>query len=221
MGYSVSATDASFDSLDNLYTAPIHAICYRIVVTTLALFLLVASLSVEAYNNPANDGIGMQPRIELIDYGNKDLMGVGFTDSQIVIKRERVQIYALEVSELWQRQATFGRLLQSFYANFDDGQTDMDRFVPVFNMISEEISSLRIKYAFVDVSRSTGLIDFNLNLEEGVFLSIAKNVEEDMNNVMFTIARNQQTVAIDEMPLSELILRVKDVMTRMKEVSRA
>ena len=86
----------------------------------------------------------------------------------------------------------------------------------LFKTMAGPLSQLTIKDAFVDVSRKKGMIDFNLNLEKGIFLSVAKRTDEISDDVMFTIARNHETLVIDEMPISELMPKVSEIIMELK-----
>jgi len=116
----------------------------------------------------------------------------------------------------WQRKVSARKLQDSFYENFDDNQDDIDRFLPMFKAMSRELSRLPIEEVFVDVSRKKGMIDFNLSMQEGVFLSVAKTLDEKSDNVMFSIARNHNTLVIDEMPLRGLMKKVVNVVAQLK-----
>ena len=93
---------------------------------------------------------------------------------------------------------------------------DIGDFMSLFKTMAGPLSQLTIKDAFVDVSRKKGMIDFNLNLEKGIFLSVAKRTDEISDDVMFTIARNHETLVIDEMPISELMPKVSEIIMELK-----
>lgn len=111
---------------------------------------------------------------------------------------------------------SLAKMVESFLNNFDEGQCDIERFNPLFYKVADKLNCLKIEYAFVDVSRKRGVIDFNLYLEEGIFLSVAKEIDEPSDDVMFTIVRNYKTIAIGEMPLDDLITKVKSIITKLK-----
>lgn len=222
MTFTVSSTDNSITSLESLYTAPIKTVGYRIKVAALAFLLFVASLNADAYDANANPNVGSKQVIELVANDlNQDQYRHHSTGIPISINREYYKLLAKSVYAIGKWNASFNMLRESFYANFNEGQTDMDHFSPSFRSIARELSKFRIEYAFVDISRKRDLIDFNLDLEDDLFLSVARNVKELSDSVMFTIARKHKTLAIGEMPFQELVSKVAEVITQLKEVSLA
>lgn len=221
MDYIVSTTDTSFSSLENLYTAPIKTIGYKLKVAALAFFLFVSSMNWEAYGMESHFRQETQQTTEFVDAWRGPSHEAMFCSFDVELNQVEYKLYARQVSAMWQRQENLNKLRESFYANFDKGQADVDHFSPSFNLLANELSNLTINYAFVDVSRKKDLIDFNMDLEEGVFLSVAKKLDEPSEEVMFSIARNRKTLVVDEMLIKDLIMKVSDVMDQLKSVSRA
>ena len=220
MVFTVSLNDNSVTSLESLYSAPIKTVGYTIRVATLAFLLFVASLNADAYDAKAHPGADSKQVIEYV------LNSIRHDQScpagiPIAFNKEYYKLFAKSVNVIGQRNETYNLLRESFYANFNEGQSDMDHFAPSFRSLAKELCKIKIDYAFVDISRKKDLIDFNLDLEEGLFMSVAKEIEEDSDNVMFSIARMHKTLAIGEMPLYELMTKVAEVMTQLKEVSLA
>lgn len=89
----------------------------------------------------------------------------------------------------------------------------MEKFLPMFRELASQLSRLKIKDAFVDVGKRKGIIDFNLYLENGLFLSVARtfSFEEDDEDVMFAIGRNGRTLVLDMAPLSELMGKMAEI----------
>ena len=114
----------------------------------------------------------------------------------------------------------FDKLYKSFSESFNDSQDDVERFEPLFMKIANELKCLNICSAFVDVSRKKNLIDFNLNLENGLFLSVASNVEEPTDDVMFSLAMNHKTIVINMMPLKEVVERTIEIMSQIKNIEK-
>lgn len=217
MTFTVSTADSSFSSLENLYSAPIENIGRKIKVTALAFLLFVASLNADAYDTTEHLVNDTKQKMEWVvreQYHN--VVGSLFTDVQIAPGHDSYKLRGWKASDIWQQAEAYRVLRQSFYANFNEGQNDLEHFTPLFISMAKELRKLRIGYAFVDVSRKKDLIDFNLDLDEGIFLSVAKSVKEETDSVMFTIARKQKTLAYDEMSLSELVTKVSDVITELK-----
>lgn len=218
MDFTVSTVDASFDSIENLYTAPVKTVGRRVRVATLAFCLIVSAMNDETYGAEHYSTNGGQETTVLTDFGRHFYPNTQYTDVPIKLNKEVLKVQARPVSASWQRLERMDKLRESFYANFDEKQSDIDRFAPMFKEMANKLSVLKIDYSFVDVSRKKSMIDFNLNLEEGIFLSVAKSIEESSEDVMFTIARNQKILVIDEMPLSDLVGRVVNVTKQLKSV---
>lgn len=215
MAFTVVTEETTIDNLNNLYSAPVSMIGHKIRVTALALSLVVTSIDAQADEmGKFQVKIDNSPRIEIVDnslFTNSLLSGI-----PVSINQMDYTVLVRENPLPWQRKLAARKLQDSFYENFDDNQDDIERFLPVFKSITMELSRLPIVEVFVDVSRKKGMIDFNLNLQEGVFLSVAKTVDETSDNVMFSIARNHNTLVIDEMPLPELMQKVVNVVAQLK-----
>lgn len=207
--FTTLTPDMSFGSLQQLYNEPKRKLYYELKVTRLALVLFVTPISANAYNAKFDAERNKKAHIEVAE-------GSHFSFQKIFIGDETIQIQVRVASAWWQRQETFRVLFESFNENFENGKQDISHFLPLFRSMAGQLSQLTIKEAFVDVSYKKELIDFNLNLEKGVFLSVAKRTDEMSEDVMFTIARNHQTLVIDEMPLKELIQRVSEIMLELK-----
>ncbi len=218
MAFTVATDETRFDNLDNLYTAPASTIGHKIRVTALALFLVVTSIDAQADDmGKFQAKIDNSPQIEMFEkklFSNSLLSGI-----PVSINQTDYTVLVRENPLPWQRKVAARKLQDSFYENFDDNQDDIDCFLPLFKTVSRELSRLPIEEVFVDVSRKKGMIDFNLNMQEGVFLSVAKAIDETSDNVMFSIARNHNTLVIDEMPLRELMRKVVNVIAQLKTLA--
>lgn len=218
MAFTVATDETKFDSLDNLYSAPVSTIGHKIRVTALALFLVVTSIDAQADDMGKFQvkRIDNSPLIEKVEKGFFSNSFLSDSDITVSINQIGFTVLVRENPLPWQRKVSARKLQDSFYENFDDNQDDIDRFLPMFKAMSRELSRLPIEEVFVDVSRKKGMIDFNLSMQEGVFLSVAKTLDETSDNVMFSIARNHNTLVIDEMPLRGLMKKVVNVVAQLK-----
>lgn len=218
MAFTVATDETKFDSLDNLYSAPVSTIGHKIRVTALALFLVVTSIDAQADDMGKFQvkRIDNSPLIEKVEKGFFSNSFLSDSDITVSINQIGFTVLVRENPLPWQRKVSARKLQDSFYENFDDNQDDIDRFLPMFKAMSRELSRLPIEEVFVDVSRKKGMIDFNLSMQEGVFLSVAKTLDEKSDNVMFSIARNHNTLVIDEMPLRGLMKKVVNVVAQLK-----
>ena len=220
MAFTVITEETKFDSLDNLYSAPVSTIGHKIRVTALALFLVVTSIDAQGDDDMGKfqvKKIDNSPKIEMVD--NSLFTNPFFSGIPISLNQTDYTVLVRENPLPWQRKVAARKLQDSFYENFDDIQDDIERFRPVFKAVSRELSRLPIEEVFVDVSRKKNMIDFNLNLQEGVFLSVAKTVDETSDNVLFSIARNHNTLVIDEMPLRDLMRKIENVVAQLKTLA--
>ena len=112
-----------------------------------------------------------------------------------------------------EQKKMYDRLLSSFEQNFDISSTDKEHFMETFNVLADALCVLNIEDIFVDVGRKIDIIDFNLTLSRGLFLSVAKHTYNDTDEVMFSIAREHKTLIIDEIPLPDLIVNLKKIST--------
>ena len=211
MQFTITAADVSYNSIESLYTAPIRAISRKIKVATLAFLLFVGSMDTGAIESKTYIESDVKAQVEISDFRNLLSNESMFSDLEVVLKQNDVKVFARMLAVFQQRKESMDILCKSFVENFDDGQTDIERFSPLFKTMSAQLCELKIDDAFVDVSRKRDLIDFNLNLENGYFLSVAKTLSETDNSVMFAIAKDQQTLVVDEMPLADLIREVKEI----------
>lgn len=221
MNFTAKTADISIDSLEQLYSAPVKSSGHKVRVAAFSFFLIVSSINAEDYDFDHFASNGGHQTTELLDRSNKFVPNSLIYDVPVSFDQPLYRVFARQVSARWQRQESLDKLCDSFYANFIKGQMDVERFFPLFKNMAKELRNLKINYVFVDVSRKKNMIDFNLSLDEGLFLSVAQVLNEPMENVMFTIARNNKTIVIDEMPLKELVRKVADVESQLKSVPRS
>lgn len=209
IGYTTITSDSGFGSLSQLYNAPQRKIGYELKVAGLAIMLFVTPISIGAYKSILSDDHFEKSKMEFVERSH-------YTFQRITLGQQIVNVKVQPTAAWLQRQETVGFLFESFSENFGKGKQDIGDFMSLFKTMAGPLSQLTIKDAFVDVSRKKGMIDFNLNLEKGIFLSVAKRTDEISDDVMFTIARNHETLVIDEMPISELMPKVSEIIMELK-----
>ena len=213
MDYNFSSTD-NWGSLENLYNITVKTV-RAIKVAGVAIVLYFTSLNANATVNNYSSGIDTQTKMELMD--NTYL--VNMEDGQFTVDSSDYKLTALMTSVVAQQFEALTKLYESFYENFEDYQDDIEHFQPLFIKMSNELKRLKISETFVDVSRKKNMIDFNLNLEEGLFLSVASSVDNTTDEVMFSVARNHKTLVIDMMPLKEVVDKAVEVLSELKNVT--
>lgn len=111
----------------------------------------------------------------------------------------------------------FDKLYKSFNENFKNNKQNIEHFKPLFTKMADELKQLNVIDVFVDVSFKNNIIDFNLSLEEGLFLSVASSVDDTTDEVMFYVARNRNTLVIDTIQLKEVVHKVNDILYELKK----
>ena len=215
MDYNFSSTD-NWANLEDLYNIPVKII-RTIKVAGIAIFLSFTSLNANATDNNYNSDIDTRTKMELIDAN----YNAEIKDGQFTVNLSDYKLTALMTSVVTQQLESLTKLYESFFENFEDDQGDIEHFQPLFIKISNELKRLKIDETFVDISRKKNMIDFNLNLEEELFLSVASSVDNTTDEVMFSVARNHKTLVIDIMPLSEVVDRAINVLSQLKNVARS
>lgn len=214
MDYNFSSTD-NWANLEDLYNIPVKII-RKIKVAGIAIFLSFTSLNANATDNNYNSDIDTRTKTEFIDANYNAVI----KDGLFTVNLSDYKLTALMTSVVTQQLESLTKLYESFFENFEDDQGDIELFQPLFIKMSNELKRLKIDEPFVDVSRKKNMIDFNLNLEEGLFLSVASEVDNTTDEVMYSVARNHKTLVIDMMPLKEVVDRVVEVLSELKNVAR-
>lgn len=104
---------------------------------------------------------------------------------------------------------SFVILYISFVKNFEGKEESLNKFLPTFSKIADKLKELRIKDAFVDVSFKKDLVDFNIILDNGLFLSVASNIDNSSDEVMYSIAKNHQTISIGIIDIGDIICEIR------------
>ena len=95
-------------------------------------------------------------------------------------------------------------LRHSFLENFNDDSSDLSYFEETFIKIADVLGELAIKECFVDVSHKEKTIDFNLMLENDYFLSVRVDIEGTTDELMYSIAKDHNTIIIGVDSLNEI-----------------
>ncbi len=211
--YSVVTAEQSFSCLEELYTPPETSIRQKIQIAACALFLYMLPMNPIPYSAQVdNAAINAMQQTEWLKENNGILVSFNQEDYCVVVK---------DVASDWQQKDVYKKLYDSFWANFDGIMNDnSERFFTVFQNMAHQLCKLQIKDVFVDVGIRKSLIDFNLLLEDGLFLSVARHLYEETDDVMFTIDRNERTLVIDVMPLKELMDKVLQIEAELKAVKQ-
>lgn len=100
---------------------------------------------------------------------------------------------------------------KAYLENFKNDTTDdaAVKFMTCFLKLRNVLSKLNsITGCVIDISKKKELIDFNIYLGNDIFLSVAKDINEKDEDVMYTIARKHKTLAIGIINVQELVDKV-------------
>lgn len=111
---------------------------------------------------------------------------------------------------------TFYRIIKSYLENFKE-KDDSEDFLFAFCSMAFDVCKLPAKEVFVDVSRKKRLVDINLTLDNGVFLSVAKEVGDETDVVMYSVARNNITLDIGEMPIKSVVEKTANALKHIEK----
>lgn len=209
--YTMSTSVQEYGNLQSLYSEPQRSNSYKLKVARLALILFVTPIALGSFNVNSITKPDSISQIKLTDRSYSSIQ-------HFFLGAGSISVPISSCSAWWQRGETNRLLYKSFYDNFSNGQPDIFVFMPLFKELAGQLCQLTIKDVFVDVSHKKRLIDFNLNLEKDIFLSVAKRTDEFSDDVMFSIARNHQTLVIGEMPLGQLMQKVKDIIMELNAI---
>ena len=89
------------------------------------------------------------------------------------------------------------KILESFEKNFNETNRHLKNdYLSLFNPMADALCVYDIKDVFVDVGFKKGIVDINVFMEDGWFLSIAKTFDNEGDEVMFTIEKKEKTLDI-------------------------
>lgn len=103
----------------------------------------------------------------------------------------------------------------TFESQFKASDTDREVFRVAYDKLADVVANWGVLDSFVDVSRSRRVIDFNLVLAHDIFVSVATLLDDDKEDVMFSIARNGRTLVIDKLPLAMLNDKILGMMDEL------
>ena len=115
-------------------------------------------------------------------------------------------------------------LFNSFKQNFESEEEIRQCFqiLNCFKWMSEKLENLLwdCKDCFVDLSKKKNFIDINLYFGD-LFFSVAKTATdpEGDEDVMYTVDRNQRTLAIGIMNIDEFIKNANEVMNEFSKMA--
>ena len=91
----------------------------------------------------------------------------------------------------------------------------------VFERLAWELSLLcdYIKDVYIDLGYKAGMVDFNLWLREEIHLSIARSfdIDDDIDNVYFSISRNENILVINIIDINKLIESIIEIFDDFKK----
>ena len=142
----------------------------------------------------------------------------------VTLKQDKMQIFpgmgrCEEYRLTLENFKTFGKITESFLSNFEEEDYNSDVYAYAFLDMVLDLCQLPANDAFVDVSRKKRLIVINFTLDDGLFLSVAKNVDDKTNVVMYSVSRNHKTLAVGEFSVKKIVEKTKQVLKELKETN--
>lgn len=126
----------------------------------------------------------------------------------------------------------YDKLYESFAKNFDGGEIDGE-YLAVFEKIASQISRLEIFDCFVDVGKKKRIVDFNILLPNGIFISVCRYLDSigqiyelegggevvvDDETVFYSIEREEKTLSIGIIHLDEFIWKMLEIQRDFREL---
>ena len=128
----------------------------------------------------------------------------------------------------------YDKLYESFAKNFDGGEIDGE-YLAVFEKIASQISRLEIFDCFVDVGKKKRIVDFNILLPNGIFISVCRYLDStgqvyelegggevvvDDETVFYSIEREEKTLSIGIIHLDEFTEKMLEIQKEFKEINK-
>jgi len=127
---------------------------------------------------------------------------------------------------------SYDKLYESFAKNFDGGEIDGE-YLAVFEKIASKISRLEILDCVIDVGKKKRMIDFNVHLPNGIFISVCRYLDStgqvyelegggevvvDDETVFYSIEREERTLSIGIIHLDEFIGKMLEIQRDFREL---
>lgn len=92
------------------------------------------------------------------------------------------------------------------------------KFDRVFEQIASQLCRIEFNESFVDVGVKKRIVDFNLYFDDDVYLSVSRCIDDETDDVMYSIARKNRTLSIGILPLNELVDKMREVMKELEQL---
>ena len=101
----------------------------------------------------------------------------------------------------------FAKLQESFNQNIEDKEAIASNF----KRIANQLCQIEVKEALVQYNSYDEALDIQILLKDGVVLSLSQFVGESEELVDFTISNNNKVLVCGEMPIQELVNKIKEL----------
>lgn len=121
---------------------------------------------------------------------------------------------------------SYDKFYNSFKQNFGDGEEIGDDFLNVFEKIARQLDRLEVLDCIIDVGKKKRMIDFNVYLPNGIFISVCRYLDStgqvyelegggevvvDDETVFYSIDRDERTLSIGIIHLDEFIRKMLEI----------
>ena len=109
------------------------------------------------------------------------------------------------------QSSIYKSLKDSFEKNFIDKDEDVGVWKSLFDEIVEKLEPVEIEHGYVDIGFKKKIIDFNLCLNDKWFMSIAKTLDDESEEVMFTIDKDGKTLVIGWSSIDDVLSKYNEL----------
>ena len=103
----------------------------------------------------------------------------------------------------------YRKMLSSYYESVGEDVSERKKYREAFDELAKGLCSLPVKSVFVDIGKRHSILDFNMDLGNGLSLSVAKPNCEDIDGVMYAVSVDHKILKISIAPLGDVIDSVK------------
>jgi hypothetical protein len=128
---------------------------------------------------------------------------------------------------------SYDKFYNSFKQNFGDGEEIGDDFLKTFEKIARQLDRLEVLDCAIDVGKKKRLIDFNVYLPNGIFITVCRYLDStgqvyelegggevvvDDETVFYSIEREEKTLSIGIIHLDEFIGKMLEIQRDFREL---
>lgn len=113
------------------------------------------------------------------------------------------------------RVPNLDKMKSSFESHFNEDPERMDMYRPAFAFLVSALDELPMEGVYVDVSLARQSVKFCVNLGYKVLLMVERGVNDDGNDVTYSIYHDNTLMALDVVGLDELMDMVTEMLDKL------